>query len=119
MCVLWLFYVGVFGLCIEGGAGFGGEVAVAVDGGVGVEFAEGGEEGGEGGALLGGAGVFGGGFRSWSRGTPADIDDADGVGVVTGGVGSDEVDVATFVDGAVAVDDVVVADVGPALGFVP
>lgn len=51
--------------------------------------------------------------------TPAHIDDADRIGVVVLDMGADQVDVTAFVNAAVQIDDVVVADVLPAAGEVP
>ena len=99
--------VAVFLLGVEAGAVFldAGEVAVAEDDGLGVVFAQGAQQGVEGGFLLGGAGVPGAAFLVET----AFVADADGVLVVVADVGTGQVLVARLVQLAVAGDVVVVA----------
>lgn len=68
----------------------------------------------QGGALGWGAGV---GWKTLPK--PANVADAYAVGVVAQAVGTGYFHGAAEVDGAIAVDDVMVADALPALGAVP
>ena len=106
----------VFLSSVERRACLVGEVAVSVDGGAWVEFAQVEQQVGECRLLGFCAGVL------WCLAvlaTAADIDHADAVGVVPCAVGSGDVDVSPFLHAAIEVDDVVVADVGKAALDVP
>ena len=103
----------VFGFGVEAGAGFGGEFAVAVDGGLRVERAQTRKQFRKGAALGRGAGV--GGMAG--RVEAADIADADGAAVVADTVGAGHVERAPRLYGSVKGDDEVIADVG--LEFAP
>lgn len=88
------------------------EVAVASDGRVGIEAHQLHEQVDERVFLCSGASVF----RSLAvAGHAAHVADTDALGVVPLTMGSDEIDIAPLVDGAVAVDDVVVANVTPSV----
>ena len=100
----------VFGFGVEAGAGFGGEFAVAVDGGLRVERAQTRKQFRKGAALGRGAGV--GGMAG--RVEAADIADADGAAVVADTVGAGHVERAPRLYGSVKGDDEVIADVGEA-----
>lgn len=67
----------------------------------------------EGGFLFGGTGVLG---VSAGCVAASDIADADAVGVVAFTMGADLTDGTTDVDGAVAIDDIVIADALPTSG---
>ena len=100
----------------EGGAGLGGELVVAVDGGLREVFPELMQEGSEGVALLGGAGVLGG---APVFGKASDVADAYAVGIVTLAMGSCLVEGAADVDAAIAIDDVVIAYLAETSGAMP
>lgn len=101
---------------IETRAGFVGKDVVSHDEGSRVGLLEFDEESSEGGALLGSSGIFGffvvGGHAS-------DVTDTDGVSIVVHAVGTDLFFWASFVDAAIAIDDVVITDAFPTSGFVP
>ena len=108
--------IGIFLSCIETGAGFIGKDVVAHDEGARVGLLEFDEEGTQSGFLFGGTSVLG--FLAVGSHS-SDVADANGVFVVVQTVGTDLFLWASFVDAAVAVDDVVIADSFPTSGFVP
>lgn len=97
-------------LDIKTGAGFGGILIMAVDGGDGVLFHQVLHQLEQGKTLERGAGVG----RATVGIEATDIGDADAVGVVALGVCAGLLDRTASVDAAVGVDDIVIADVVPA-----
>lgn len=109
-------YETILVFCIETGACLAAvEVSVSVYLGLRVELLEPCQDVEQADLLQLGAGVL---QHSVGR-TPAHIDDADRVGVVVLDMSAYQVNVTSFVNAAVQIDDVMVADVLPAAGEVP